>query len=525
MRSGARRAAGSRFPEGGGQRALVAPPQNGCSGRACAAARAGGVVRVSRRGRAARAGGPAGYARGRRGVVARRVAAVPVCPPFRDRSRGGREVGAVPPVAGGCCEAGLCRCGRRGAAVPGSYARGRRRRWPGGFMQEGAEGRRFRRVAAVPVCPPFRDRSPGVAVKRGCVAVRRVAVKRGLRRCGRRGAAVPGGYAIGRRGAMARRVMQEGAGARRPKVVVKRGLRRWPPGVVVKRGCAVVDGGARQFRGVMREDGGGRRFRGGMREDGGGRRFRGVMREGGASRGNWYALFPEGKGGARRVARPRNGCSGRACAAARAGGLCKRAQGTAARRVAAVPVCPPFRDRSRGGREVGAAPPVAGGCCEAGLHRCGWRGAAVPGSYARGRRDAAVPAGYARGRRGAAVPGDCARGRRGRRPGGWLPCRFVRHFVTGRGVAVKWGLRRRSPGVAVKRGCTAVDGGARQFRGVMQEGAEGRRFRRVAAVPVCPPFRDRSSGVAVKRVCVALSGCPPLVGSNGGCAADRRGLL
>ena len=224
----------------------------------------------------------------------------------------------------------------------------------------------------------------------------------------------------------------------------------------------------------------------------------------GARRGRG-SRFPEGRGRRALVAPPQNGCSGRACAAARAGGvvrvsrrgrargrggpgelcegtagrggsgelckraqrgggsgelceraqrgggpagLCKRAQGTAARRVAAVPVCPPFRDRSRGGREVGAAPPVAGGCCEAGLHRCGWRGAAVPG--------------------------DCARGRRGRRPGGWLPCRFVRHFVTGRGVAVKWGLRRRSPGVVVKRGCTAVDGGARRFRGIMQEGAEGR---------------------------------------------------
>jgi len=73
-----------------------------------------------------------------------------------------------------------------------------------------------------------------------------------------------------------------------------------------------------------------------------------------------------------------------------------------------------------------------------------------------------------------------ARGRRGRRPGGWLPCRFARHFVTGRGVAVKWGLRHRSPGVAVKRVCVALSG--------------------------CPPLvgssgvlRRRSSGVAVKR--------------------------
>ena len=208
---------------------------------------------------------------------------------------------------------------------------------------------------------------------------------------------------------MARRVMQEGAGARRPKVVVKRGLRRWPPGVVVKRGCAAVDGGTRRFRRVMRGDGGGRRFRGIMQEGAEGRRPGGFMQEG--------------------------------------------AEGRRFRRVAAVPVCPPFRDRSRGGREVGAVPPVAGGCCEAGLCRCG--------------------------RRGAAVPGDYARGRRGRRPGGWLSCRFVRHFVTGRGVAVKWGLRRRSPGVVVKRGCAVVDGGARQFRGVMREDGGTRRFRGV----------------------------------------------
>ncbi len=325
----------------------------------------------------------------------------------------------------------------------------------------------------------------------------------------------------------------------------------------------------------------------------------------GASRGNWYALFPEGKGGARWWP---------------GGFMQEGAEGRRFRRVAAVPVCPPFRNRSRGGREVGAAPPVAGGCCEAGLHRCGWRGAAVPGSYARGRRALgawfAFPRGerarerggtgtrfsrrgraarargahhrtdvavghaqrrapgawfaFPRGERAARAGGTgtrfsrrgraaraggpaglCKRAQRGGGSGGWLPCRFARHFVTGRGVAVKWGLRRRSPGVVVKRGCTAVDGGARRFRGVMREDgggaavpgsyargrrgaavsagyARGRRgvvARRVAAVPVCPPFRDRSSGVAVKRVCVALSGCPPLVGSNGGCAADRRGLL
>ena len=78
--------------------------------------------------------------------------------------------------------------------------------------------------------------------------------------------------------------------------------------------------------------------------------------------------------------------------------------------------------------------------------------------------------------------------------------------MTGRGVAVKRGLRRRSPGVVVKRGCTAVDGGARRFRGVMREdgggaavpgsyarGRRGAAARRVAAVPVCPPFRDREA--------------------------------
>ena len=191
MRSGARWGRGSRFPEGeggasagelvrafpggGGRARRVAPPRNGCSGRACAAARAGRLIRVSRRGRAARAGGtgtrfsrrgraaraggPAGYARGWRGVVARRVAAVPVCPPFRDRSRGGREVGAAPPVAGGCCEAGLHCCGRRGAAVPGGvcdrtagamarrvYARGRRGAAARRVMQGDGGARRFRGI-------------------------------------------------------------------------------------------------------------------------------------------------------------------------------------------------------------------------------------------------------------------------------------------------------------------------------------------------------------------------------------------
>ena len=203
----------------------------------------------------------------------------------------------------GCCEAGLRRCGRRGAAVPGSYARGRR-------------GVVARRVAAVPVCPPFRDRSrggrevgavPPVAGdcrERGCAAV-----DSGVRR-------FRGGYAIGRRGRRPGGFMQEGAGARRPKVVVK-------------RGCTAVDGGARQFRGGVCDR---------------------------TARGGGPAGYARGR------------------------------RGVVARRVAAVPVCPPFRDRSRGGREAGAAPPVAGGCCEAGLHRCGWRGAAVPGGYARGRR-------------------------------------------------------------------------------------------------------------------------------------------
>ena len=230
--------------------------------------------------------------------------------------------------------------------------------------------------------------------------------------------------------------------------------------------------------------------------------------------------FPEGRGRREPGGPPQNGCSGRACAAARAGrlvrvsrrgraaraggtgtrfsrrgraaraggpaGLCKRAQGTAVRRVAAVPVCPPFRDRSRGGREVGAAPPVVGGCCEAGLRRCGRRGAAVPGSYARGRRGAAARRVY-------------ARGRRGRRPGGWLPCRFARHFVTGRGVAVKRGLRRRPPGIAVSGAAplwTAGRGGSgggyaigRRGRwpgGFMQEGAGARRPKVVVKREIAP---------------------------------------
>ena len=185
--------------------------------------------------------------------------------------------------------------------------------------------------------------------------------------------------------------------------------------------------------------------------------------------------------------------------------------------------------------------------------------------------------GYAIGRRGAAARRVMQGDGGAWWPGGWLPCRFVRHFVTGRGVAVKRGLRRRSPGVVVKRGCTAVDGGARQFRGgyaigrrgrwpggFMQEGAEGRRFRRVyargcrsapsqgcceaglrrcgrrgaavpgsyargrrgvvarrvAAVPVCPPFRDRSRGGR------EVGAVPPVAGDcrERGCAAVDSGV-
>ena len=218
----------------------------------------------------------------------------------------------------------------------------------------------------------------------------------------------------------------------------------------------------------------------------------------GARRGRG-SRFPEGEGA--RAGRTGTRFSRRGKGGAVAGGpagLCKRVQGTAARRVAAVPVCPPFRDRSRGGREVGIAPPAAGDCRERGcavvdggarqfrgVMREDGGGRRFRGGYARGRRGAAVPGSYARGRREPgelvrAFPGGgraarsrgarrvYARGCRGRRPGGWLPCRFARHFVTGRGVAVKWGLRRRSPGVVVKRGCTAVDGGARQFRGGMR---------------------------------------------------------
>ena len=149
--------------------------------------------------------------------------------------------------------------------------------------------------------------------------------------------------------------------------------------------------------------------------------------------------------------------------------------------------------------------------------------------------------------------------------GGWLPCRFARHFVTGRGVAVKWGLRRWPPGGCCEAGAApVVDGagrgrfrgvmregaegrwpgglcegtaGGRRFRGIMQEGAgdggpaglckraqRGRRFRRVAAVPVCPPFRDRFVGGCCEaglRRAVGLS--RRLSGRTGGCAPRSSG--
>ena len=166
--------------------------------------------------------------------------------------------------------------------------------------------------------------------------------------------------------------------------------------------------------------------------------------------------FPEGEGGARRVAPPQNGCSGRACAAARAGGVVRVSQ------------------RGEGGARRGAhhRTDVAVGHAQRRAPG-GWfafpggGGQREPGELVR-----AFPGGE--GRRALVARRVYARGRRGRRSGGWLPCRFARHFVTGRGVAVKWGLRRRSSGVVVKRGCAVVDGGARRFRGVMREGAEGR---------------------------------------------------
>ena len=137
-----------------------------------------------------------------------------------------------------------------------------------------------------------------------------------------------------------------------------------------------------------------------------------------------------------------------------------------------------------------------------------------------------------RAQRGDGPAGLCKRAQRGGGSGGWLPCRFARHFVTGRGVAVKWGLRRRSSGVVVKRGCAAVDGGTRRFRRVMREdgGAwwpggwlpcrfarhfvTGRRggcceagLRRAvglsAACRVERGLRRRSSGVVVRWGCAA----------------------
>ena len=98
--------------------------------------------------RTARGDGPAGLCKRAQGTAARRVAAVPVCPPFRDRSRGGREVGAAPPVAGGCCEAGLR---RRSSGV--AVKRGLRR-WPPGAVRWGCaavDGG----AAALLDCPPF----------------------------------------------------------------------------------------------------------------------------------------------------------------------------------------------------------------------------------------------------------------------------------------------------------------------------------------------------------------------------------
>ncbi len=126
---------------------------------------------------------------------------------MRSGARGGR--GSRFPEGGGR----RARWGR-GSRFP--EGKGGARWWPGGFMQEGAEGRRFRRVAAVPVCPPSRDRSSGVAVKRVCVAL----------------SGCP--PLVGSSGVLRRRSSG---------VAVKRGLRRWPPGAV-RWGCAAVDGGA-----------------------------------------------------------------------------------------------------------------------------------------------------------------------------------------------------------------------------------------------------------------------------------------
>ena len=237
--------------------------------------------------------------------------------------------------------------------------------------------------------------------------------------------------------------------------------------------------GARRGRGSRFPEGRGRRALVAPPQNGCSGRACAAARAGGVVR-----VSRRGEGGARRVAPPRNGCSGRACAAARAGGVVRvsqrgegaRAGGTGTR----------FSRRGEGGASAGElvrAFPGGGGRREPGeLVR------AFPGG--KGRRALVarrVMQGDGGARRFRGIMQEGAEGRRFRRvmredggawwPGGWLPCRFVRHFVTGRGVAVKRGLHRWP------------------------------------------------SGVAVKRVCVALSGCPPLVGSNGGCAADRRGLL
>ena len=388
MRSGARWGRGSRFPEGrgrasaeelvrafpgGGGRRKRGGPRHGTDvavGHAQRRARGawfafpggrgrrecGGTgTRFSRRGRAARAGGPAGYARGRRG------AAVPGSY-ARGRRGGGGSGELYERAQRGGGPAGYAR-GRRGAAVPGDYARGRRGRRPGGWL-------------------PCR-------FARHFVTDRGVAVKWGLCRCGRRGAAVPGSYARGRRGAMARRVYARGRRGRRPGgwlpcrfarhfvtgrgVVVKWGLRRRSPGVVVKRGCTAVDGGARQFRGGYAIGRRGRWPGGFMQEGAEGRRFRRVYARGCRSAPSQGCC----EAGLRRCGRR---------GAAVPGSYARGRRGVVARRVAAVPVCPPFRDRSRGSREVGAAPPIVRGCCEAGaaplaaggcevgLRRCGWRG-------------------------------------------------------------------------------------------------------------------------------------------------------
>ena len=190
MRSGARWGRGSRFPEGRGRRALVARRvMQGDGG----ARRFRGIMQEG--------------AEGRR---FRRVAAVPVCPPFRDRSRGSREAGVAPPVAGGCCEAGLHRCGWRGAAVPaGLCKRAQRGGGPAGLCKR-AQGTAARRVTAMSVCPPFRDRSRGGREAGAAPPVAGGCCEAGLRRCGWRGA-------------VARRVMRGDGGARRFRGIMQEG--------------------------------------------------------------------------------------------------------------------------------------------------------------------------------------------------------------------------------------------------------------------------------------------------------------